>query len=164
MSKKDNFHDFLEDLYEGIEFKKPGASRNPQDFRSEIESIVSGGGASLAEFDGVCKVTGVPTEEDHGEFLNEYDGKCKVSGVPAEEDTGSEEGIVEVDELPTENIDVNAIYKMGESYYRYVDGEWKQYVIPVDTLNVTENGTYDVTDKKEVKVSIPQYKGKVVLS
>jgi hypothetical protein len=85
MSKKDNLHDFLEDLHEGILTKKPGASRNPQDFRSEIESIVSGGGASLAEFDGVCKVTGVPTEEDHVEFLNEYDGKCKVSGVPAED-------------------------------------------------------------------------------
>lgn len=85
MSKQDNLKEYLTDLYEGISSKKPGASRNPQNFRGEIESIVTGGGASLAEFDGVCKVTGTPTEEDHIETLYEYDGKCKVSGEPAED-------------------------------------------------------------------------------
>lgn len=42
MSKKNNLKDFLTDLYEGISSKKPGASRNPQNFRSEIESIQTG--------------------------------------------------------------------------------------------------------------------------
>ncbi len=39
MSKSDNLNDYLADLYQGIASKKPGASKNPQDFRSEIESI-----------------------------------------------------------------------------------------------------------------------------
>lgn len=46
MAKTNNLKDFLVDLYEGISSKKPNASRNPQDFRSEIESI-SGGGATI---------------------------------------------------------------------------------------------------------------------
>lgn len=39
MSKKDNLKDYLADLYEGIASRKPNASKNPQDFRSEIEGI-----------------------------------------------------------------------------------------------------------------------------
>lgn len=46
MSKRDNLKDYLTDLYQGIASKKPGASRNPQDFRAEIESIQTGGGGS----------------------------------------------------------------------------------------------------------------------
>lgn len=42
MAKKDNLKDYLKDLHEGIKTKKPDASRNPQDFRSEIESIETG--------------------------------------------------------------------------------------------------------------------------
>lgn len=42
MAKNNNLKDFLIDLYEGIASKKPNASRNPQDFRSEIESIGEG--------------------------------------------------------------------------------------------------------------------------
>lgn len=37
--------------------------------------------------------------------------------------------VIVVNELPTENIDENAIYLCGGEYYRYIDGEWKQYVI-----------------------------------
>ena len=40
--KQTNLRDFLFDLYEGIASKKPDASRNPQDFRAEIESIKAG--------------------------------------------------------------------------------------------------------------------------
>lgn len=43
MSKQNNLKDYLTDLYQGIATKKPNASKNPQDFRSEIESIVTGG-------------------------------------------------------------------------------------------------------------------------
>lgn len=42
MAKNNNLKDYLTDLYEGIASKKPNASRNPQDFRSEIESIETG--------------------------------------------------------------------------------------------------------------------------
>ena len=41
MSKQNNLKDYLTDLYAGIATKKPGASRNPQNFRAEIESIES---------------------------------------------------------------------------------------------------------------------------
>lgn len=41
MSKTNNLKDYLTDLYEGISSRKPDASRNPQDFRREIESIGS---------------------------------------------------------------------------------------------------------------------------
>ena len=43
MDKTNNLKEYLIDLYNGIASKKPDASRNPQDFRSEIESIVTGG-------------------------------------------------------------------------------------------------------------------------
>ena len=43
MSKENNLKDFLADLYVGISSRKPGASKNPQDFRKEIESIPAGG-------------------------------------------------------------------------------------------------------------------------
>ena len=37
--------------------------------------------------------------------------------------------VIVVDELPTQNIDESAIYLCDGEYYRYIDGEWKQYVI-----------------------------------
>ena len=43
MSKENNLTDFLTDLYDGISIKKPDASRNPQNFRAEIEAIKTGG-------------------------------------------------------------------------------------------------------------------------
>lgn len=52
MGKQDNLRDYLADLYQGIKTKKPNASRNPQDFRSEIESIEVGGGSALPYYDG----------------------------------------------------------------------------------------------------------------
>ena len=39
MSKKNNLKDYLNDLYEGIASRKTYPSTNPQDFRSDIESI-----------------------------------------------------------------------------------------------------------------------------
>ena len=57
MSKKNNLGDFLADLYQGIVSKKPGASRNPQNFRTEIESIRSG----VDPWDKSFTVIGTPT-------------------------------------------------------------------------------------------------------
>lgn len=42
MAKNNNLQDYLKDLYAGILLKKPNASKNPQDFRTEIESIKAG--------------------------------------------------------------------------------------------------------------------------
>lgn len=63
MSKTDNLKDYLEDLYQGIVSKKPGASKNPQDFRREIESIV--GGSNIPEWDGSSTV-----EDENGEIVS----------------------------------------------------------------------------------------------
>ena len=40
MAKNNNLKDYLVDLYEGISSRKPNASKNPQDFRNEIENLV----------------------------------------------------------------------------------------------------------------------------
>ena len=53
VDKTNNLPAFLKDLYEGIITKKPDASKNPQNFRAEIESI-----ADVPEWDGsFTKVT-----------------------------------------------------------------------------------------------------------
>ncbi len=52
MSKQNNLKDYLTDLYAGIVAKKPGASRNPQNFRSEIEAIET----EVATFDGTINI------------------------------------------------------------------------------------------------------------
>lgn len=50
MAKTNNLTDFLKDLADGIRAKKGiSGDINPQDFRSEIESIETGGGGVVAE-------------------------------------------------------------------------------------------------------------------
>ena len=74
MSKSDNLGDFLDDLAEGIKAKK-GISYaiNPQDFRSEIESIKTGGGGVVAE----DSFYTIPTQYTIDRFDTDviYDGK-----------------------------------------------------------------------------------------
>lgn len=55
MNKQTNLQAFLTDLYQGIASKRPGASRNPQNFRAEIESIKGG-----PPWDKAFKVIGTP--------------------------------------------------------------------------------------------------------
>lgn len=61
MSKQDNLKDYLTDLYEGISLRNPGASRNPQDFRTEIENIEGGDGAPI--YDGTIEIDGQPADD-----------------------------------------------------------------------------------------------------
>lgn len=67
-------------------------------------------------------------------------------------------GIIEVDSLPTENIEENAFYLVGGRYYKWVDGDWQEYVlastgggiIKVDafpTENIDENVFYVIGGK-----------------
>ena len=61
MSKQDNLKDYLTDLYEGIASRNPGASRNPQNFRAEIENIEGGGDAPI--YDGMIEIDGQPADD-----------------------------------------------------------------------------------------------------
>ena len=213
MSKENNLKDYLTDLYAGIATKKPDASRNPQNFRAEIESIMvetepnfttlvtEANGTFTPDTygaDGFDKVVvtvpkstfmamtanknGTYSASTYGKdgfdtFTVEVPEKILVEGsasangiYPAPDGTdgfssfevnvpkststfmsitvknngtysastygkdgfdtvtvnvpnsgGSCSGnhIIEVEALPTENIDENALYKMGESYYKY---------------------------------------------
>lgn len=88
----------------------------------------------------------------NGEWVSENEvdfGKCY------------EPHIIEVAELPTENIDEIALYKIGDAYYQYVEGEWKSigagggssecsgnHIIEVDELpteNIDEEAIYKLT-------------------
>lgn len=62
--------------------------------------------------------------------------------------------IIEVTTLPTTNIDTNALYKMGESYYKYIDGAWVNYIVPTGTLEITANGEQDVTNYSKINVNV----------
>jgi hypothetical protein len=141
MSKQDNLKDYLTDLYQGIASKKPNASRNPQNFRREIESIETGitptGDLSITKngtYDvtnkasatvivpipsGYIKPSGSKTITENGTHnVKEFESvEVNVASGGGGECSGNH--IIEVDTLPTENISRNDIYKMGDSYYKY---------------------------------------------
>ena len=76
INKTNNLPAFLKDLYQGIASKKPNASRNPQDFRAEIEAIETGGGSGL-DINGIIreyKVNAGATV-NAGDFV-EFVNKC----------------------------------------------------------------------------------------
>ena len=51
MATNNNLKDYLIDLYQGIASRKANASKNPQDFRSEIENLVFTSDAKAAASD-----------------------------------------------------------------------------------------------------------------
>lgn len=81
MPKNNNLQDYLKDLYAGLSTVKPSASRDPQQFRSEIESLAHPADATATAADirlnktaytSDGKVTG--TIEDYGNTLLGPDG------------------------------------------------------------------------------------------
>lgn len=101
MSKRDNLKDYLIDLYEGIASKKADASRNPQDFRNEIEAIETG--EILPEWDGLY------TQSDDTEIIS-GDTIVEISGFPIETDT------LNNDLLTEDNKD--KVYKCDDKLYQ----------------------------------------------
>ena len=55
-----------------------------------------------------------------------------IMGIP-QEGGGGGSGIIDVTELPTENIDENAVYRVTESYKAFTDNVW--IVAPMDETN-----------------------------
>ena len=89
MNKTNNLRAYLRDLYEGIVSKKPDASRNPQNFRSEIEAIRTGG-----EFYEVMDASELPLDAPDGSL-------ALVEGEPIPQSYI----VSSVDELPSDAVD-----------------------------------------------------------
>ena len=63
--------------------------------------------------------------------------------------------VIRVAELPAEDIDTNAVYFCDGKYCVYTGSEWIEYLFPTGELEITENGTYDVTNLTSAIVDIP---------
>ena len=121
MNKTNNLRAYLRDLYEGIVSKKPDASRNPQNFRSEIEAIRTGG-----ELYEVMDASELPEDAPNGSL-------ALVEGEPIPEAYT----VSSVDELPSNAVDgsmaIVEIFGIGYS------GRWKLADNPsVDGLTAEE--------------------------
>jgi hypothetical protein len=109
MNKTNNLRAYLRDLYEGIVSKKPDASRNPQNFRSEIEAIRTGG-----EFYEVMDESELPNDAPDGSL-------ALVEGEPIPEAYT----VSSIDELPSNAVDGSmAIVESDNTCYIRENGEW----------------------------------------
>lgn len=122
MGKNNNLKDYLTDLYEGIVSKKADASRNPQNFRAEIEAIQTN------------KPIKVSTEAEMTALLDTAEVGAVYFFI-GESDT-YKKGYYEVRE-----------WEMGGKYFKYLP-------LTAGTLEITENGEYDVNDKEKVVVAV----------
>lgn len=74
MPKNNNLQDYLQDLYEGIKSRKPDASKNPQNFRQEIENLARTDDADAIAADiRLGKTAYVDSEKITG-IIPDYDG------------------------------------------------------------------------------------------
>lgn len=164
MSKKDNLSDFLVDLYQGISSKKPGASRNPQNFRSEIEQIETkspewDGGYETSpdtEILGAPKLVKKTVTENKTYYASEdgADGYSEVSvevPIPNVPEVTSEERTV----TPTKAVQV--VTPQGADYLSKVTVEPipDAFIQPTDNKHITENGeNIDVREYATVSVDV----------
>lgn len=133
MGKDNNLKDYLTDLYEGIAKKKANASRNPQNFRSEIESI---------ETDSPLPIQ-IKSEAEMNALLNKatpVGAIYRYMGATTETYTyATNYQFVHLDEAGT----IFGFKKLVGLY-----------PAPNNEVNITENGTYDVTFKDTVNVNV----------
>jgi hypothetical protein len=169
MAKTNNLTDFLTDLADGIRSKKgTSIAINPQDFRSEIESIETGTDTSDATatedkvflnetfYAGGAKKTGTFTIASE---ISSQDGlisaiKTALQGKASGGGTTPAEPIIEPLEV-TENGTYTA--PIGVDGYSPVAVNIpipEGYIQPSGTLNVTENGTHNVAEYAEVNVNV----------
>lgn len=146
MSKSDNLRDYLADLYEGIASKKPNASRNPQDFRREIEGIESGGGSGGGTGKLITKT--IRNNGEYNAFTDNADGFSLV--------------VVDVGDPSTEEVEFTpdeygAVIKPTKAEYLSkvkVLPIPNTYVKPSGQKTITSNGTYSVAGKERVVVAV----------
>ena len=107
MSKENSLKDYLADLYEGISNKKPNVSRNPQDFRAEIESIDTGSAATAEE------KTVTPTKDTQTVVASTADFLSKVTVKPIPNEYVIPSGTAEVFKNGTHNVSGKANVKVS---------------------------------------------------
>ena len=82
MAKNNNLKDYLVDLYQGIASRKPNASKNPQDFRSEIENLVFTSDANAAASDIRLGKTAYVNDVKITGTIKDYDNTYEEGRVP----------------------------------------------------------------------------------
>ena len=81
MAKNNNLKDYLVDLYQGIASRKPNASKNPQDFRSEIENLVFTSDANAAASDIRAGKTAYVNDVKITGTIEDYNGTYEEGGL-----------------------------------------------------------------------------------
>ena len=81
MAKNNNLKDYLVDLYQGIASRKPNASKNPQDFRSEIENLVFTSDANAAASDIRAGKTAYVNDVKITGTIKDYNGTYEEGGL-----------------------------------------------------------------------------------
>ena len=124
MAKNNNLKDYLIDLYQGIASRKPNASKNPQDFRSEIENLVFTSDANAAASDIRAGKTA-------------YVNDVKVTGTIKDYDYTYEDGRVPDDMLQIK-VDTNNSCAYLFYWYTGTTDDWINNFSRLDTSNVTD--------------------------
>lgn len=81
MPKNNNLQDYLKDLYEGIKSVKPSASKDPQQFRSEVESLAHPADATATSADIRLGETAYTSEGKVTGTIEDYDGSIVAGGI-----------------------------------------------------------------------------------
>ena len=77
MPKNNNLKDYLKDLYAGLSTVKPSASRDPQQFRSEIESLAHPADATATAADIRLDKTAYTSEGKVSGTIEDYDERTE---------------------------------------------------------------------------------------
>lgn len=108
MSKENNLHDYFADLYQGIASKKPDASKNPQDFRAEIEALGTIGGIRGVVEQYTVNAGATVNAGDFVEFVNAWNKGEIISTNPT---------VMSACKLDNTRVLVAYIYEDDSDYY-----------------------------------------------
>lgn len=102
MAKTNNLQDYLKDLYAGISSRKADASKNPQDFRQEIENLVFTGDADAAAADIRLNKTAYVNDVKLTGTIEDYDGSIYIGSTPYVLEEGTHPILTNIEEIYTD--------------------------------------------------------------